>query len=1011
MSSSTPTSAPEPPPLRFDGLHIRDKHGSNVASVRAEVTRRGVTLVGKKGTLGSFPFQSIGSWAHASDTTLSLIVTANGAQREVVVAGDPATITAVLAAIDATVNDIIEEMTKPGGSAEKIARDEPADARYATPAPSDDGSGSGSGSPDDHDAGVDWRALAKKTAATSPTSPIAPGEESLRAEDRRRASLAEADAAAARAEARRAAVAEAAAEARVAAAERRAEVAEARAEAAERRARDYAAAASLDVTPNPESEPGDGSALPAAARLAETTSRLESSESLIKALGEELERARAEADAARASARQLASSAATNAAAAAAHYQTQSGRVAESPVAESSEDAAVAAATAVAMRSHAEAEDLRLLLESAETDARRHAERADAAVSDAETAWARAAEAHEGTRALADELKRAKRAADDARVEGERALRRAERAASAARERDASKLEAANAVARRLGREKGDLEGETARLRAELEAAHRARDTSQRHLDAAAAASLRRRDEAASLAKRLEDAETDARRHAERADVAETELEDVRKSAEDVSRKLDAHARDGEAEAAASVSERRRLAEALRCASAERDVAENVVADAEARAAAAEGERDGLAARVATLVTRMEETTREANARVAAAEERARVAVAEADEAKRAELGTRAELDAARAARDALAADVRASRGDAERHAASTQAVREMTSAAEAALARAADAERDAAAEVVSLRKEASALAARVEAARVEEERRRERRDVDALVADVDAAEKEVLRKAERNAETMETLRASVDALAARLAGEGGVGEGGVGVAVVEKTEESLERSSFPAAEMFANRATAAGVDASRIPEVSFRPLALSAGTTSRRHAPWFPEVATRITNGVSGFEPATAGVRNPKRSSAVAEAAMEAREAADRARARRDEREREAAGRDGTGFVSAAEDAASTFASRREGASASERLLKEGEKEKARAEAREARASLETARAEAHSRPGDWQVRLEELEASNERTRARVEAAKTRREAAEREREESRAPKPRRSTPPKPWK
>ena len=713
MSSSTPTSAPEPPPLRFDGLHIRDKHGSNVASVRAEVTRRGVTLVGKKGTLGSFPFQSIGSWAHASDTTLSLIVTANGAQREVVVAGDPATITAVLAAIDATVNDIIEEMTKPGGSAEKIARDEPVDARYATPAPSDDGSGSGSGSPDDHDAGVDWRALAEKTAATSPTSPIAPGEESLRAEDRRRASLAEADAAAAQAEARRAAVAEAAAEARVAAAERRAEVAEARAEAAERRARDYAAAASLDVTPNPESEPGDGSALPAAARLAETTSRLESSESLIKALGEELERARAEADAARASARQLASSAATNAAAAAAHYQTQSGRVAESPVAESSEDAAVAAATAVAMRSHAEAEDLRLLLESAETDARRHAERADAAVSDAETAWARAAEAHEGTRALADELKRAKRAADDARVEGERALRRAERAASAARERDASKLEAANAVARRLGREKGDLEGETARLRAELEAAHRARDTSQRHLDAAAAASLRRRDEAASLAKRLEDAETDARRHAERADVAETELEDVRKSAEDVSRKLDAHARDGEAEAAASVSERRRLAEALRCASAERDVAENVVADAEARAAAAEGERDGLAARVATLVTRMEETTREANARVAAAEERARVAVAEADEAKRAELGTRAELDAARAARDALAADVRASRGDAERHAASTQAVREMTSAAEAALARAADAERDAAAEVVSLRKEASARSPR----------------------------------------------------------------------------------------------------------------------------------------------------------------------------------------------------------------------------------------------------------------------------------------------------------
>ena len=191
----------------------------------------------------------------------------------------------------------------------------------------------------------------------------------------------------------------------------------------------------------------------------------------------------------------------------------------------------------------------------------------------------------------------------------------------------------------------------------------------------------------------------------------------------------------------------------------------------------------------------------------------------------------------------------------------------------------------------------------------------------------------------------METLRASVDALAARLAGEGGVGEGGVGVAVVEKTEESLERSSFPAAEMFANRATAAGVDASRIPEVSFRPLALSAGTTSRRHAPWFPEVATRITNGVSGFEPATAGVRNRNAHPPSPSGDGGARGGGSRARAR-DEREREAADRDGTGFVSAAEDAASTFASRREGASASERLLKEGEKEKARAEAREARAS-----------------------------------------------------------------
>ena len=642
MSSSTPTSAPEPPPLRFDGLHIRDKNGSNVASVRAEVTRRGVTLVGKKGTLGSFPFQSIGSWAHASDTTLSLIVTANGAQREVVVAGDPATVTAVLAAIDATVNDIIEEMTKPGGSAEKIARDEPADARYATPAPSDDGSGSGT--PDDHDAGVDWRALAEKAAATSPTSPIAPGEESLRAEDRRRASLAETDAAAARgggatrrrrgsrrggSRRRRGTSRGGGRSARGGGGETRARL---------RRRRVFG---TLPRIPNPN--PATGPLFPrrrASRRRRRVWNRPNrSSRRLEKSWNARARRRTPRA--LRANARFFGVGATTPPRRRRV-YQARAARAShpDAPVLESSEDAAVAAATAVAMRSHAEAEDLRLLLESAETDARRHAERADAAVSDAETAWARAAEAHEGTRALADELKRAKRAADDARVEGERALRRAERAASAARERDASKLEAANAVARRLGREKGDLEGETARLRAELEAARNARDTFQRHLDAAAAASLRRRDEAASLSKRLEDAETDARRLAERADAAETELEDVRKSAEDVSRKLDAHARDGEAEAAASVSERRRLAEALRCASAERDVAENKVADAEARAAAAEGERDGLAARVATLVTRGEETTREANARVAAAEERARVAVAEADEAKRAELGT-----------------------------------------------------------------------------------------------------------------------------------------------------------------------------------------------------------------------------------------------------------------------------------------------------------------------------------------------------------------------------------
>ena len=430
MSSSTPTSAPEPPPLRFDGLHIRDKHGSNVASVRAEVTRRGVTLVGKKGTLGSFPFQSIGSWAHAGDTTLSLIVTANGAQREVVVAGDPATITAVLAAIDATVNDIIEEMTKPE---RRSAREDRArrtrDARSPRPRPPTTGPGPGPG-PRRPRRRRGLESARGKNSRDVPDVPDRAGEDG-RGTRRMSSRVARrgADAAAAQASAAR----RRRGSRRGGSSRRRGTSRGGFPKRARRRrsdARDYAAAASLDVTPNPESEPGGGSALPAAARLAETTSRLESSESLIKALGEELERARAEADAARASARQPPPRRR--------RAPPPLPRVAdaERPRRGITRRGIVRGCVPPRRRRRwrcvrtPRRSDLRLLLESAETDARRHAERADAAVSDAETAWARAAEAHEGTRALADELKRAKRAADDARVEGERALRRAERAAA-----------------------------------------------------------------------------------------------------------------------------------------------------------------------------------------------------------------------------------------------------------------------------------------------------------------------------------------------------------------------------------------------------------------------------------------------------------------------------------------------------------------------------------------------------------------------------------------------------
>ena len=109
----------------FAGLRIQDREGKKLATVAVEVSRRGVRLEGKKGTLGNFPYQSIGSWTRASTRSLGLVVAANDAQREVILhADDPKVVEAVLTAIDAMVQSILHEMSNSPGRHRRDANDE-----------------------------------------------------------------------------------------------------------------------------------------------------------------------------------------------------------------------------------------------------------------------------------------------------------------------------------------------------------------------------------------------------------------------------------------------------------------------------------------------------------------------------------------------------------------------------------------------------------------------------------------------------------------------------------------------------------------------------------------------------------------------------------------------------------------------------------------------------------------------------------------------------------------------
>ena len=1065
-TAGRPTAGPDDDiaSRRFDGLSIRDKRGRDTATVRVDVTRKGVKLEGADGVLGNFPFHSIGSWARASDDALSLVVTANGDQREVILAGPPVVVDGVLAAVSETVNALVKRMAAPAGGAEtRAARDSPSEATRAPPSEAERVDPP-SPPPEDPDPPSN---AAKKTPSSASSDPEtrdpAPAEDSdglaAAAEWKARAERLADELATARAEAR------AAASVADALAAKAAEAAETPAKPRSPRERALASA-----PPPPRSHPSGASE-------ATLRAELDASERVAAKLRAELASARSELDAARATAAQLASSAATNAAAAAAYYQARAASAdpdgenpdRSDPSASSASDAATAAATAIAMRSHAEAEGLRVALDRARAEAKAQSARADAAEAEAE-----------------------KKAA---------ALESKGPVAAAASSLAASSLSfsASSDALRRNALLERQLESATAdisRLRAELDAASR-RASSAAASEASEAS--RRRDAEAALAR-------------------------LRVGAEEVGSRLEAHAR-GEADSDARLTrERVRHAEAVARAVADRDESRRSLDAAEARLVALSDANATLETKVKTLEADVDALL-DASARDRdAAERRVALAVAES-ESQRAELaGVRTELDAARDAREVLERELRDANAallaaDANRASAATERRRAeaLTREAEAALARAADAERDAAREVVALRAEAERLSVSAEA------RRRERR-LDDVVAELEAGDREVRELSHRSVATMEGLVSSVAALeeGVRRAGaeehrmvsfraplperaadenEGGPGalperaadenegrpvakgpnEGGLvakGPPSPEEDEDASPpppasaeasailsrdprpRSAFPSGRVFAANMRRAGVDASRFagPFEPFRPLALNAAEANRR-APWFPEpnaLATTLDDPSRTFprehpsrtppetEPTrTGGTRGGLgfgRSSLVAEAAREAREAADRAREKRERffrREGFSGGRVGADEDADADGASSRgfpadeFGRDRHGGW-SDADAREARARRARAEAEDARAAeanaarrrsgaaatidaLDAMRAKEAAREGDWQVRLRRMEESNAETRRRIDEAGARTRsvdaAAKEDADERRGPRPRNDSPPKPWR
>ena len=472
--------------------------------------------------------------------------------------------------------NLSEELDKAKAAAEAAAQvSEALAAKAATPAKS---------------------AASEKSAATS--APFSPEDESLRAEALRRAADSERELTAAREETREARRASKEAAWRADVAEEKAKVAEGRAAAAEARARQSAAAAESAGSLNLEA-----AGVEAKTELVDVKIKLRAAEAELSEAKKAVDGAREEADSARAAAAQLSASAATNAAAAAAYYSMQQGgggmdhREADTKAKDASSEvysrmatdadadrigtpgssgnsphtSATAAATAVAMQSHAEAEGLRIELEQARSDLRRHEERARAVAGDLDAAWTSAGEAHMGSRHLATELDRAKAESDllAHELQGNKSYE----LIASERARFEARLAAANDVSRRLGEEKGDLEAALKAESRERARVEHARETLEKHLTDADTQIASLREELARTLGHL----TAARDEAAAASLARTELEiemrSMRHDADEVTRRLDEHADANASELEAAARDRTRLAEALREVTAERDAA------------------------------------------------------------------------------------------------------------------------------------------------------------------------------------------------------------------------------------------------------------------------------------------------------------------------------------------------------------------------------------------------------------------------------------------------------
>ena len=470
--------------------------------------------------------------------------------------------------------NLSEELDKAKAAAEAAAQvSEALAAKAATPAKS---------------------ATSEKSAATS--APFSPEDESLRAEALRRAADSERELTAAREETREARRASKEAAWRADVAEEKAKVAEGRAAAAEARARQSAAAAESAGSLNLEA-----AGVEAKTELVDVKIKLRAAEAELSEAKKAVDGAREEADSARAAAAQLSASAATNAAAAAAYYSMQHGtggmdhREADTKAKDASSEvysrmatdadrigtpgssgnsphtSATAAATAVAMQSHAEAEGLRIELEQARSDLRRHEERARAVAGDLDAAWTSAGEAHMGSRHLATELDRAKAESDllAHELQGNKSYE----LIASERARFEARLAAANDVSRRLGEEKGDLEAALKAESRERARVEHARETLEKHLTDADTQIASLREELARTLGHL----TAARDEAAAASLARTELEiemrSMRHDADEVTRRLDEHADANASELEAAARDRTRLAEALREVTAERDAA------------------------------------------------------------------------------------------------------------------------------------------------------------------------------------------------------------------------------------------------------------------------------------------------------------------------------------------------------------------------------------------------------------------------------------------------------